>query len=91
MDNTNKVAEALIARGEELIAKTVALRQWCLDNYTRGADTMVECWDDADFHDLLVEQDFSVEKSKEVLERVASVYRDRQADAAHHAHERHDY
>lgn len=90
MDNTNKVAEALIARGEELIAKTATLKQWCLDNYTNGADTMVECWEDADFHDLLVENDFSVEKSLEVLARVASVYRDQQADAAYYARERHE-
>jgi len=76
------VASALIERGEEMIAKTEELKKWCLEHYNKGADTMVECWDDSNYHDLLAEVDMDMPKAYELLERICSVYRERQADAA---------
>ena len=29
-----------------------AMKAWCLDNYTNGADTMAECWSDSDYAEL---------------------------------------
>lgn len=66
---------------DEKIAK---LQSWCNDNYTRGADTMVECWDRADYEKLLANSDGSPRRALQTLKRVASVYRDQQADAAYH-------
>jgi hypothetical protein len=79
---------------EFLVASTtqresiVRLREWCEDNYTNGADTMVECWMDSDFLDTLVDP-YTGEQNAEfyalsILKSVAEVYADWQADARHY-------
>lgn len=55
------------------------MKQWCVDNYENGADTMVECWDTEDYLELI--QEAGAEGAWDILKRVAGVYRERQADA----------
>jgi len=62
-------------------AKITKLRKWCEDNYSNGADTMVECWGISDYEDLLNSNNGDYKKSLKVLKGVASVYLDRQHDA----------
>lgn len=59
------------------------MKAWCLENYENGADTMVECWDDQDYDDM-IERAGSDEVAWEDLKAVASVYADRQADARYY-------
>jgi hypothetical protein len=65
-----------------------AMKQWCMDNYDKGADTMVECWDDSDYEELFTSHDgqpLSDEQAWSTLKGVADVYADRQADARNSA------
>lgn len=59
------------------------LKDWAIQNYERGADTFVECWVDQDYQDLL-DQEGSFEKALEMLDRLRSIYEERQADARFH-------
>lgn len=59
------------------------MKAWCVENYEAGADTMVECWDDEDYAELITESP-TVEDAWDVLKSVASVYRERQADARYY-------
>jgi hypothetical protein len=69
-------------------AETIqAMKDWCMDNYENGADTMVECWSTEDYEGL-----FSFEgeartdaQAWKTLKSIASVYADRQADARNSA------
>lgn len=65
----------------ELIAK---MKAWCLENYENGADTMVECWEDEDYEDLIVRCDGNEADSWDVLKSIAGVYAERQADARYY-------
>jgi hypothetical protein len=60
-----------------------AMKQWCMDNYDRGADTMVECWGDEDYAELFVSH--TAEEAWDLLKRIVSVHQDRQADAINSA------
>jgi hypothetical protein len=65
-----------------------AMKQWCMDNYENGADTMVECWSDGDYAELFVScegEPLTTAQAWQTLKSVASVYRDRQADARNSA------
>lgn len=59
------------------------MKQWCLDNYTQGADTMVECWSDQDYADLFTfdGQAKTTAEAWDTLKRIAAVYDERKADA----------
>lgn len=59
------------------------MKAWCLENYENGADTMVECWEDEDYANL-IDSAPSWEEAWNVLKSVASVYRERQADARYY-------
>ncbi len=59
------------------------MKAWCLENYENGADTMVECWADQDYDDM-IERAGSDEEAWEDLKAVASVYADLQADARYY-------
>lgn len=69
-------------------AETIqAMKDWCMENYENGADTMVECWSTEDYERL-----FSFEgeahtdaQAWEILKAVAAVYADQQADARNSA------
>ena len=64
-----------------MIAK---MKAWCLENYENGADTMVECWEDEDYEDLIVRCDGDEAQSWDVLKSIAGVYAERQADARYY-------
>jgi hypothetical protein len=55
-------------------------KAWCQANYERGADTMVEAWDDESWEDLW-DSTGSYTAMMVILRNVAAVYRDRIADA----------
>ena len=57
------------------------LQAWCLENYENGADTMVECWDDAEYQELLDDCDGSVADALDILKSLASIYDEQRADA----------
>ena len=64
------------------------MKQWCLDNYENGADTMVECWTDENYAGLFTSHDgtpLSAAQAWKILKDVAAVYADRQADAENSA------
>lgn len=64
-----------------------AMKQWCEDNYDKGADTMVECWDSSDF-EALFEFEGKAETDAQAwatLRAIADVYADQQADARNSA------
>jgi len=50
-----------------------AMQQWCADNYLNGADTMIECWDDAEYASLW-DDNATDEQAWYTLRAVASVY-----------------
>lgn len=66
-------------------AQTIeAMKQWAIDNYTNGADTMAECWTNADYADLFTSIDGHPQTTAQAwatLKALADVYADRQADA----------
>ena len=65
-----------------------AMKKWCEDNYSNGADTMVECWGDEDYANLFASYDGTPRTTKEAwetLKSVAAVYQDQQADARNSA------
>jgi hypothetical protein len=69
-------------------AEIEAMKAWCSENYAKGADTMVECWGDADYAELFVSHNGTPLPSHEAwstLKAIAAVYQDRQADARNSA------
>lgn len=65
-----------------------AMKQWCEENYENGADTMVECWSDTDYASLFTYPDGQPRTSEEAwdsLKAIASIYREREADARNSA------
>jgi hypothetical protein len=61
-----------------------AMKQWCMDNYDQGADTMVECWGTEDYAELFAYPDGTPRTAKQAwqsLKDIVAVYKDRQADA----------
>jgi hypothetical protein len=67
----------------DIKAEVAAMKKWCEDNYSKGADTMVECWSDDDYAQLL--QGKTKRAAWQLLKRLASVYRERQSDADYYA------
>ena len=66
-------------------AETIAaMKAWCLENYENGADTMVECWGNGDYEDLIDRCHGNLEDAWGDLKAIAGIYADRQADARYH-------
>jgi hypothetical protein len=86
---TARVAYAVAADAARARAATAdnieQLKAWCLENYEHGADTMVECWDDASYKELLDDCDGNLAEALSVLKGIAGAYADQQADARYHA------
>ena len=64
------------------------MKKWCLDHYEQGADTMVECWSDQDYASLFTYPDGQPRTNEEAwhsLKAIASIYREREADARNSA------
>jgi hypothetical protein len=55
-----------------------ALKDWALANYENGADTIVECWGTSDYVELICKHGAD---ALSILQSIAAVYADRQADA----------
>jgi len=54
------------------LAKMVAdLKKWCLDNYKKGGDTMIECWDTDDYLKVLEENGNDYDKALTDIKSVA--------------------
>lgn len=69
-------------------AETIqAMKDWCMENYENGADTMVECWSTEDYERLFSFEgkDETDAQAWETLKTVAAVYADQQADARNSA------
>lgn len=64
---------------EQIKAEIEAMKRWCEENYSNGADTMVECWGDAEYEKLL--QGRTKRAAWQLLKNIVSVYSERQADA----------
>jgi hypothetical protein len=62
-----------------------AMKEWCMENYSNGADTMVECWEDEDYEDLFASCDGNPDDAWLALKTLAEVYSDQQADARNSA------
>lgn len=65
-----------------------AMKQWCLDHYEEGGDTMVECWDNKDYVALFSDLDgtpVTTEEAWKRLKDLASIYEEQQADARNSA------
>jgi len=62
----------------------LAMRQWCLDHYSQGGDTMVECWEHAQYA-ALFDDAATDAQAWDTLKAIASVYAERQSDAINSA------
>ena len=62
-----------------------AMKQWCMENYSNGADTMAECWEHQDYVDLFISCDGNPDHAWLALKTLAEVYQDQQADARNSA------
>jgi hypothetical protein len=65
-------------------AETIAaMQQWCMDNYNKGADTMVECWTESDYEELFAFEGKAktAKQAWATLRAIVDVYADRQADS----------
>jgi hypothetical protein len=62
-----------------------AMKEWCMENYSNGADTMAECWEDEDYEDLFASCDGNPDDAWLALKTLAEVYSDQQADARNSA------
>ena len=60
------------------------MKAWCAENYNHGADTMIECWDDAEYASLW-DDGATDEQAWYTLRAVASVYAERRDDAKNSA------
>lgn len=60
------------------------MKAWAMENYENGADTFVECWETSDYVELFNEHGGVLGECMKTLKRMASVYRERQADAEYH-------
>ena len=72
---------------EQIKTEIKAMKTWCMDNYSNGADTMVECWSDSDYVDLFTfdGEPRTTAQAWETLKAIAAIYKDRQADAENSA------
>jgi len=60
------------------------MKAWALKNYDKGADTFVECYDDAEWEELWNAGGQRYLKCMKLMRRIASVLADRQADARYY-------
>ena len=68
-----------------ITTEITAMQAWCRENYSNGADTMVECWGVADYADLFDEGEETPAQAWSTLQSLAAIYQDRQSDAVNSA------
>ncbi len=79
----NNKARAMANATRDLSGDIAEMKKWCKKNYSRGADVMVECWEDNDYADLFVNAQGlpgTVADAWIRLRRLASINLDRQKD-----------
>lgn len=62
------------------------LKAYAEANYNNGMDTLVECYDTAEWQELLDDSSGDVDEAKKLMDELAEVFRDRQADARNSAY-----
>jgi hypothetical protein len=65
--------------------KVGILKKWAMDNYENGADTFIETYSDEDYALMLDDHHGSVKDTLDTMERMASVWSERQADARYYS------
>ena len=71
----------------DIHTEIAAMKKWCEENYSKGADTMVECWADEDYAKLFTSHEgkpLGKRAAWRTLKDVAEVYKERQADAEYY-------
>lgn len=58
--------------------------KWAMENYERGGDMFVECWDEAEYLEALEDAGGDFEQANRFLERLRSIFEERQADARYY-------
>lgn len=81
---SNLVTAAAARRAAAQEDNIKQLKAWCLENYENGADTMIECWGNEEYQELLDDCDGNLAEALDILRGLASVYADQQADARYH-------
>ena len=64
------------------------MKNWCMDHYDKGADTMIECWSDQNYAALFTDYEGrpqTTAQAWDLLRRLADIYSERQADARNSA------
>ena len=59
-------------------------KEWAMENYERGGDVFVECWDDDEFQLLLQDARWDFDNANQRLESLRSIFEERQADARYY-------
>lgn len=65
--------------------KLATMKQWALDNYTKGADTFVEAYDDKDLLKILADSNGDLADALDFMQQMASIWSERQADADYYS------
>jgi hypothetical protein len=65
---------------KEVLIEIEDMKRWCLENYTRGGDMMVECWDDNEWFRFAGDHLYNTDSMWVMLKRITAVYADQQAN-----------
>lgn len=83
---------------KNMLLEIQRMKDYCMTNYDKGADTMVECWDDEDYENLFYEDGDALDgtdnprgkrvpfaRAWDTLKSLIEIYAERQADAKNSA------
>lgn len=59
-------------------------KAWALENYTNGADTLVECWDTSDYQKAWDDCAGVEHDAWDLLKTLCSIWSEQQADARYY-------
>jgi len=65
---------------KEVLLEIENMKHWCMENYERGGDVMVECWDDNEWFRYATDCEYNIDDMWSTLKRLAYVYQDQQAN-----------
>lgn len=69
----------------ERAAWVAECKAWALENYERGGDVFVECWETSQYEEVFDRANGDVDRAWSTMDSVRSVWAERQADAAYYA------
>jgi hypothetical protein len=90
----------MIENIKNMLLEIQRMKDYCMTNYDKGADTMVECWDDEDYENLFYKGELEVAdyadpppvrervpfaRAWDTLKSLIEVYADQRADAKNSA------